>query len=391
MFGILTQLLKLKRKTKKRLFAKRYVIIKHPESKYPVVFHVKDTTWEKVYVAATYQLFEASHTAYFHNKQDILLVNNARITNSSDLVIKDKEVLWDKALQVNFTKVVPLDMNLYGYTKDDVSVVLHRKSHFVSGRCISLLGVHANIWAHFIVQFLPKLFMAEDRGLLDGAITLIVPIYSDDNIKQIIQNYLAKYQNITLLEAANNVDYVCEELFYMPTAAYLANHAKFELTCDCVIPAYVLDLLKNKLVNSFIEKVKQQPSEYEKIYLVRRGTYRCMHNWKEVEDFFVSEGFILVEPHKLTLEEKAHLFYHAKYIVGPFSSAWTNTMFANGAKGLMFCNMPRTIESYQVVLGSIGNVEVLQVTGWDDSSDIHAGFEIPLTRIQAAYKQFMYD
>lgn len=390
MFGILTQLLNLKRRTKKLLFAKRYVITKHPESRYPVVFHIKDATWEKVYVAATYQLFESSHTAYFHDKQDILLVNNARITNSSDLVIKDKEVLWDKALQANFTKVVPLDINLYGHTKDDVVVVLNRKSRFVSGKCISLLGVHANIWAHFIVQFLPKLFIAEDKYLLDNDITLIIPAYSDGNIRQIIQDYLAKYKNITLLEALPKVDYVCEELFYIPTAAYLANHAKFELTCDCVIPSYVLDLLKKKLVNNFIERVEKQPSEYEKIYLVRRGTFRCMHNWKEVEDFFVSEGFILVEPHKLTLEEKAHLFYHAKYIVGPFSSAWTNTMFANGAKGLMFCNMSRMVESYQVSLGSIGNVEVLQLTGWDDSSDIHSGFEIPLARIEKAYKEFMY-
>ena len=393
MFGILTRIRRLKRKLEHLLFSKKYDLIKHPEIRFPIVAHIKDDTWEPVYVAATYKLVEASRTNYYHERQDILMVENAQVSTNSDIVIVGNEILWDKALFTNFTQIVPLDCDLGGYTQDNATVVHARHIQQVSGRCLSLLGVHAGIWAHFLVQFLPKLYLAAQKGLLNEPITIIMPAYQDKNILQIIDGCLSKYgKNVTVLRAEPGTRYCCQQLFYIPTTTHIGNHAIFELTCDCVIPEYVLDLLKSQLVHPLVEKVRNNPTRYEKLYLVRRGTVRCMNNWQEVEQLFASKGFLLIEPHKLTLEEKADLFYHARVIVGPYSAAWSNTMFANGAKGLMFCNMSRFIDSYHNTMGeSLGHMDILQVTGWDDSTDIHTSFTIPLERIEAAYKQLMNE
>lgn len=389
MFGILTKFLKMKKKIECFFFSREYTIIRNPENEFPIVFHIKDATWEEVYVAETYQLVKESRTIYYHRRLDVLKVANTVITDNSDLVIVDEKVLWDKALQTNFTKIIPLDRNLARYTSNTISAFLSKRAERIAGRCISLLGVHGNVWAHFIVQFLPKLYLAEQAGLLDEPLTLLVPNYRDNQLKQLVGEIVERHPCVKVLKALPKVDYCCEQLLYIPTTVYIANHSVYGQTCDCVIPDYVKKLLKEKLVFPLLEKVRNNPVKHEKLYLVRRGTYRCMKNWPAIEDFFVKRGFVLVEPHKLTLEEKADLFYHARYIVGPFSSAWSNTMFANGAKGLMMCNFTRCIESYQVTLGDIGRMKVLQLTGWDESSDIHTSFDISLQRLEEVYNQWI--
>jgi hypothetical protein len=64
-------------------------------------------------------------------------------------------------------------------------------------------------------------------------------------------------------------------------------------------------------------------------------------------------------------------------------------MFCNGAKALMFTNLARAIESYQVAFCKIGNVDVLQVTGYDVNSNIHTDYKVPLSRIEAAYNELI--
>jgi capsular polysaccharide biosynthesis protein len=371
------------------MFSKEYRLIENPEKKFPIIYKINDDRWESNYVAKTYQLVEERYTNYYFAHQEILLVKDAIVADDSDIVITDNGIIWDKAYQTNFSKIVPLDKNLYTHTADTAKIFRYSSTKRIQGRVISMLGVHAKIWAHYIVQFLPKLYYAEDAGLLDENITILIPEYRDMQLKNTTLSFGEKHTKVKFEVATPKCEYICDELYYIPSSVYMGNHGNYVITSDFVIPDKVKHLLRERLVSPYIEKIKDNKAQYEKLYLVRRETYRKLVNWPEVEDWFKNKGFHLVEPHKLTLEEKADLFYHAKIVVGPYSAAWTNTMFCNGAKALMFTNLARAIESYQVAFCKIGNVDVLQVTGYDVNSNIHTDYKVPLSRIEAAYNELI--
>ena len=111
-----------------------------------------------------------------------------------------------------------------------------------------------------------------------------------------------------------------------------------------------------------------------------------MKNIGAIEQFFKDKGFYFVEPHLLSFEEKVNLFYHAKEIVGPFSSAWTNVVFCKKAKGLMFSPLCRTMDAYYGYISSLGMEKWLMVTGDDSNQTIHSDYCISLEKIDTAYQ-----
>jgi len=374
------------------LFSETYPLLRNVDKKYPVVYHIKTDTWEPVYNSETYKINKGGVTSFFHPKQNILLIKNASISAGSDIIVTTEGVIWDKAYFENFTKVIPLDCNLVKYDKNQITILKNRKKNYIHSNCLSLLGVHDKIWAHFVVQFLEKLYYAIDAGLFDKELTILIPTYSDSHLKKIVDDIVSLYPKVNLMQTDSKTEYVCDSLFYIPTATIISNHAEYEMMADCVVPELVLQKLKNNLVNYYSEKVRKIPVTNDKLYLVRRATYRAMTNYAEAENFFQSQGFTLVEPHKISLEEKIALFNNARIVVGPFSSAFSNIIFCQKrTKVLIFSNMIRTIESYLPALGHVSDVDMMFVTGDDISSNIHTAYNINISRIEEAYNQLLNE
>lgn len=370
--------------------SKSYPIIKHPEKIYPVVFHIKDATWETMCQPEAYHIFKQWTLEQYHAAQDILQIVDCNIRDNSDMVETKDGIVWDKVYTDIFSKMIPLDNCLTKYTPDDVWI---RKAHGrveIEGECISLLGVHARLWAHFLVQFLPKFYYAEEAGLLDRDVTVIFPKYTDKHLCEIVKDVFDRHPNLRKYEVENldQVDIHCERLFYIPTASTLSNHAEWIAPFDILIPKRVLDVLEKKLIKPLIEKAKDVPSPHEKIYLVRRGM-RSMSNIDEVEEYFKEKGFYFVEPHKISLIEKVSLFQHAKIIAGPQSSAWINIIFCNKAKGLKFVPLCRTLDVYMGYVNKLSMSKILMLTGDDESQNIHTDYYIPIKKIDDAYKQLI--
>ena len=55
---------------------------------------------------------------------------------------------------------------------------------------------------------------------------------------------------------------------------------------------------------------------------------------------------MFIQPEKLSLIEKLSVFRNAKWIAGPQSSAWSNTMFSDHAKGLMITPISWTHDTF---------------------------------------------
>lgn len=361
-------------------------IIKHPEEIYPMVYHIKDATWETMNQPEAYHLLKQWTLQQYHAAQDILQIDDCIIRDSSDTVETKDGVVWDKAYTDIFSKMVPMDTSVPKHTLDKVWIRKAQGRVDIDGECVSLLGVHAKLWAHFLVQFLPKLYYAEEAGLLDREMTVIVPKYSDTHVIEMVQDVLDRHPNVKKYEVDDlyQVDIHCEKLYYIPTGSTLSNHAEWLAPFDIVIPKRVLDVLQQKLIKPLIEKAKEVPSSCEKIYLVRRGM-RSMSNIEEVEQYFSEQGFYFAEPHKMSLVEKVSLFQHAKILAGPQSSAWINILFCKDAKGLMLAPLCRTMDAYFGYINKPGMSKLLMLTGDDAIQKIHTDYTIAIEKIDEAY------
>jgi len=73
----------------------------------------------------------------------------------------------------------------------------------------------------------------------------------------------------------------------------------------------------------------KQDSGPEKIFLSRRGVGgRRLANERELQEALEAEGFVSIQPEKLTVTEQARLLGAARYVVAPHGAALTNMVFA---------------------------------------------------------------
>ena len=345
---------------------------------------IKKDTWETVNLSEIYQVTQGIHFRAFYPAIHLYKFSNASIFTYSDMVIENDDVMWDKAYFPTFSKTFPRDKNLLSYSNDVVKIKKY-KEITIRGKCFSLTGTYAYIWSHFVLQYVSKLFLANKMGIIDENTIILAPHYEDVHLQKIVEAYINKLgAKIVYLE--KNIKYVCDELYYIPTTCSTPNVCKYLLPQDYVMPEITKQAIKESLVLPYLS-FRDDKKNY-KLYLVRRNGARKLLNWKEVEAFFDSEGFIFVEPHKLSLEEKIELFSNASIIVGPFSSAFTNIIWCkSNCKVLMLSNHPRTVESSFCELGDIANVSMMYLTGDDtEKNNPHSDFYIDIKKVRECYE-----
>jgi hypothetical protein len=321
--------------------------VENPDSIGKKLYRIKEETTETVCCIDNNDVLESSELKVHHPAQDILELNDVSVFGGSDIVKTSNGILWDKKYFHNFSPVIliPGDSNLLSYNEKGMKLK-ESKQVLLREYCFSMLGVHAKHWAHFLAQYLPKLFYMKESGLLKNDITILLPCYKDSQIMEIIDNAVSPYKNIKIEYIDDNTEVRCKKLIYIPSASILGDYGVSCSFLHALIPQTVIDVLKIHLVNPLLEKVNAV-RRGDKIFLSRKGKNRNLINYEEIEGYFEKKGFSIVEPHLLKLEEKVNLFHNASIIVGPFGSAFTNLLFCSkGTKVLLFAPIPRIEDPY---------------------------------------------
>jgi capsular polysaccharide biosynthesis protein len=257
-----------------------------------------------------------------------------------------------------------------------------------------MCGVHSAFWAHFLVQYLPKLFfLKEIQSVVSQRITVILPPYKDEQIREIVCSYLKQLKNINIIELKKNSIADCKILYHLENTSHISDHSNFFNPSDVIIPRITLDLLKKSFVDQYLasntlnNSLKSTP--FRKLYIGRTGN-RNIINKEEVENYFSKLGYDLVYPHKLSLEEKVKTFREADVIAGVLSSGFTNIMFCRpGTKILAFTNFQRTFDCYISTISKYYALDLMVITGTDTDDSIHSSFRIHLDKIKSAYSEFV--
>ena len=307
-------------------------------------------------------------------------------------MVADSGAYWGKYNDEEFvTYSIPLDNNVIWYDRDTIVLDRFKCIENVSGRVLPLIGHDAHHWVHSIYEFLPRLFSAGEAGLLETQMTVLIIENQDHTIVEIINNYLKQYPAVQIKKVKYGVAYKCEELFFQPVVGPSCSSYKFRLDYPWYIPSYIIEQANKYIVEPLIERVKDNSSKYEKIFLGRSPMYtknnRTLINYDEVHDFFSEKGFIDIEGATLSLEEKADIFYHAKKIVALHGSATMNFLFCNQANCMVLGNYRFATDpvTYPFIRDKVSSY--VYVTGQDDSSEYHSSYYIPLEKIKKVYEE----
>lgn len=317
--------------------------------------------------------------------------NNGLLFADSDMVVLEGErVVYPKYFNYNYNKSILKDRNFVSEDKGVLTYIKYkRERHFTT--VFSMIGKYSHVWAHALVEYYPKLSVLQNAiDDSDEKITVLVPRYKDQQLREIVFGELAKYDvNVEIVE--ENETIFAEKIYYMERPTKFTDHEVSVALGDQLIPKKTVETVRTMLVEPKVKKVSVS-SKYKKIFLPRRGGFgKGIVNGQEVEDYFKMNGFQFVEPHKVTLDEKIQIFQSAEIIVGPFGSAFTNLIFCKpGTKVLIFSNYQRVFENYFSMPLQYYGVDIHYVTGYDEKLEnpAHCSFQMPMDKVVSASKLY---
>lgn len=383
----------ISRKIKELLFADEYFLIKKMADSFEKVVTFKAAGYEDVKIPDVYGLNYGGRINMHFPSIDMICIEQAKISENSDIIITPKGVAWRKVESSMFSKSNPDDWDLVWYDENKVRVLKKKKKIHLQGICFSMLGQFDNLWSHFILQFFPKLVYASEWGLFNDEITLLLPRYTDQNIIDAVHLVIDKYPKINIIYAKENISYICEYLYHINSVETYTAQTDIQLIYDTIVPKCTIETLKLGIVEPIL-KMENKKNFSPKIYLVRRSDNRNVVNWKEIEKYFEKKGFIMVDGQNYSLSDKIHMFHNAKEIVGPWSSAFMATFACSNAKIMTFSNSFRTVETWITGYCDVGKNKFLMITGKDlinKKSIPHSSFYIPISKIDKAYNEFIKE
>lgn len=367
---------------------KRYSIVPINEVAEEIAIF-KEETEEEFFVHKIYGFIKRGSFITTMPKLPLWRIKNAEVYNGSDFIRIGDNVVWPKKEWFNFCKLIPKD-KIADY--DEGSLIIRKPTHVHKVECgFSLIGTNCGIWSHCLSDYFPKLSMlGKAIEIANKEVTVLVPDYQDSQLKQIIYDSIHKHQNAKILVMRDGEAVEVETLFYIERPCRFTDHEDYVEIGDSIQPKLISDILKKDLVDYYKSLYKIEDDEKgRKLFLARKPGYRNIYNYSEVKEYFIKQGFEVIEPHRFSLEEKIKLFSEAKYIVGPYSSGFSNTMFSPpGTKCLILSNYNRAFECWLTMQEQYFGIDILTVTGTDNKrgSRAHCSYTIPLSKIIDAAK-----
>lgn len=308
-------------------------------------FKIKDvfpSAFVNVNFPATLEVGSGGALNLYHESCEVFSFPGCVQHASSDILRLRNTAYFLKPNRAAANKEIFLDKDLVRCSKQQLEV--KRAVEVIRvGASLSLLGVHCSQWAHFLVEFYPKLFAFDD--LWQHIETVVIRADSDDHIVGLVKkavNGRAK----TVAVPPNGYVYF-ERLFYCSPVAYLCNHAQYTSPSDVVIPTWTRKVVKSNLTTLVSARETATP---KRLFIGHDGAQaksRACTNIGEVTDYFIGRGYGVIFPHRLTLKDKVEIFSAATHLVGPGSSGFTNALFRSGRLDILwFINDERAFDAY---------------------------------------------
>lgn len=308
----------------------------------------------------------------------------AIVTYGSDIIRLNKgECYWYKNQQHFMYKNIPADKDLYSYDTKNNCVLLAKERYdrkkFTN--VVSLIGAQDFSWAHFIVEYLPKLEIVKKKFYKEK-LTVLIPKLLDENCKEMVEFIKSPYWDIYELEKDYSV--ACEDLYYIDNTSWLTDHSETLILGDTMLYEVALETLKDFILNYQKLAIKPEQS-FRRIYLRRDSTSRSLINVSEVDSLLEKYNFEVIYGHELTLNQKSEIFHQAEVIVGPGSSGFVNIIFCQkDTKIISFINKNRVWDTYLPTIGHLFDLDFKYLLSNEeqDINDPHTSYTIDVLMLE---------
>ena len=352
---------------------------------------VVETPNPKVFPTYDQGYLNAPHDRFRFLEIYVATVNNATTYGGTNFILADGEVICH---------------DLYGFERDYTSEELHSRALIdpKSGRirwlshdeapesipvAATFVDACASNYAHWVTEVLPRivLFCAEDTFRS-------VPIVVNDGLhKNIMESlFLVAGTGRKIITLSIGRALAVDKLYLTSVAGYVPferRENKLSGHLHGVFSPLALGALRKHL--TALNREKEQGVWPEKIFLRRNSGARKVTNSNELEELLVAQGYVIVEPEKLSFLEQVGLFSNVKSVIASSGAAVANIIFCSPASKILILISKQPNTSYwywQNMAAASGNFVqyILGETVTENMRSIHDDFYISPAEVLKALK-----
>ena len=249
-------------------------------------------------------------------------------------------------------------------------------------------------YAHFLTEVLPRIFIFS-KEYPNTKITLIIDCNLNPNLMEALEMVVG--ENVDLIGLEMGEILLVKSLQVVSACGYVpferrphTNHFS-DHSHGIFSPSALLgmrDLIKSKVATlSFNTEANVT---HKKIWIKRNSTYRNVSNADEIQSALITQGFMVIEPEKLSLAEQVTIFSNADVIVGATGAAFANLIFCKPETKIiiLISELKDTSYGYWQNMACTVDNRVTYVLGVTQNSrdNIHADFSVDLNDLMASIK-----
>lgn len=228
-------------------------------------------------------------------------------------------VLYNGALvlcdQLNISEGSIAEAGLYGPVLENQA-----PSRELAGTLVSLVGPGHLIYGHWLVDFLPKLFILDQLGIDPRSVYYLLPDNTPPSALEWLHLLGLSDDQLVFYDPYREV--VAAERLILPTLLRTSArpHPLFRAAAK-----YLLSILTDRNVIPAVQK------PFQRIFISRANAGRdgrTMVNRAEVEALATEAGFKIMRPESMTIADQVALFANARQIMGEYGSGLHGSIFA---------------------------------------------------------------
>jgi len=202
----------------------------------------------------------------------------------------------------------------------NIEAMLRQGAWVESG--LNVMHEYENNYFHFIAETLPRMVLAEEAGV-PPMVPFLVTGDLHPNIAKLFDISNTARRPVIAMEKGTL--YRVEEMYYPSDLtsvidAYEGGRAARQTGLDVGRISIAIDRCKQFFPIA-------PGSGRRKIFASRNGSYRNLLNQKQIENRLLENGFEIICPDELNLEEQIRIFQDAEMVVGPTGAQMSNMVW----------------------------------------------------------------
>ncbi|WP_415391181.1 glycosyltransferase family 61 protein [Porticoccus sp. Uisw_050_02] len=249
-------------------------------------------------------------------------------------------------------------------------------------------------YAHFMTELLPKVFVYT-QSHPNKATPLIIDYELHINLMQALEMVVGEDAQLIGLEKGEPLQVkslqVVSSCGYVPFGRRPHTNHFSDHSHGIFSPSVLLgmrDLIKSKVAT--LSSNTEANVTHKKIWIKRNSTYRNVSNTDEIQSALITQGFMVIEPEKLSFVEQVTIFSNADMIVGATGAAFANLIFCKPETKIiiLISELKDTSYGYWQNMACTVDNRVTYVLGVTQNSrdDVHADFSVDLNDLMASIK-----